>query len=167
MNKKLKIYLDTSVINFLFADDAPEFKKVTIDFFEHFIKTGYYDSYISPFVIEEINATRNEIKREILLSVIRDYPINILSNLPIDEIQAVSELYIAHKLIPQKNYMDAYHIATSILSNIDYLISWNFKHLANIKKENQIKIVNLSNNIIDELRIITPLELMDYGNSNF
>jgi hypothetical protein len=31
MNKKLKIYLDTSVINFLYADDAPDLKKITIE----------------------------------------------------------------------------------------------------------------------------------------
>ena len=32
--KKLKIYLDTSVINFLFADDSPEKQDITIEFFE-------------------------------------------------------------------------------------------------------------------------------------
>jgi hypothetical protein len=30
--KKLKIYLDTSIINFLFADDSPDFKRITGDF---------------------------------------------------------------------------------------------------------------------------------------
>jgi len=30
--KLLKIYSDTSVINLLFAEDAPDFKRVTIDF---------------------------------------------------------------------------------------------------------------------------------------
>ncbi len=34
--RKLKIYLDTSVINFLFADDVPEFKKITEDFFMNY-----------------------------------------------------------------------------------------------------------------------------------
>ena len=38
--KKLKIYLDTSVINFLFADDVPEFRKITEDFFENYVKKG-------------------------------------------------------------------------------------------------------------------------------
>jgi len=46
---KLKIYLDTSVINFLFADDAPEFKEITKDFFEKYITE--YDVYISDIVI--------------------------------------------------------------------------------------------------------------------
>jgi hypothetical protein len=35
--KKLRIYLDTSIVNFLFADDAPDFRRVTEDFFARVI----------------------------------------------------------------------------------------------------------------------------------
>lgn len=45
MDKKLKIYLDTSVINFIYAEDAPDFREVTINFFENFLDN--YDVYIS------------------------------------------------------------------------------------------------------------------------
>jgi hypothetical protein len=31
--KELPIYLNTSVVNFLFAEDAPDFRRVTEDFF--------------------------------------------------------------------------------------------------------------------------------------
>ncbi|MFH1051262.1 MAG: hypothetical protein V1779_10095 [bacterium] len=58
MERKLKIYLDTSVINFLFADDAPEKKEITIDFFENFVNMNFYQTFISAYVIEEINATK-------------------------------------------------------------------------------------------------------------
>jgi len=37
---QIKVYLDTSVINFFFADDAPDLKMATIDFFDNFIKTS-------------------------------------------------------------------------------------------------------------------------------
>ena len=40
--KKLKIYLDTSVLNFLLADDVPEFRKITEEFFEGYVKKGKY-----------------------------------------------------------------------------------------------------------------------------
>jgi hypothetical protein len=46
--KKTKIYLDTSVISFLFADDAPELKAVTEDFFQNYVRTAVYDVCISP-----------------------------------------------------------------------------------------------------------------------
>ena len=36
--KKLRIYLDTSVISFMFADDAPEKRDVTREFFERVVR---------------------------------------------------------------------------------------------------------------------------------
>ncbi|HLE87789.1 MAG TPA: hypothetical protein VI727_09015 [Candidatus Brocadiaceae bacterium] len=35
--RKLKIYLDTSVINFLLADDALEYKTVIEEFFNNYL----------------------------------------------------------------------------------------------------------------------------------
>ena len=78
MNNRIKIYLDTSVINFLFATDAPEKRDITIDFFDNFIRTGKYETFISEFVIAEIEDTKNEEKRTQLLNVIREYPIDFI-----------------------------------------------------------------------------------------
>jgi len=61
------VYLDTSAINFLFADDAPEKKEITLDFFENYVKTGIYRTYWSDFVVDEINQTNDENKRLLLL----------------------------------------------------------------------------------------------------
>jgi len=47
--RKLKLYLETSVWNFYFADDAPEKKEITLDFFNE-IKKGKFDIYISKIV---------------------------------------------------------------------------------------------------------------------
>jgi hypothetical protein len=51
--KKLKVYLDTSIINFLFADDAPDLKAATIDLFDNFINTAIYETYVSEYVLVE------------------------------------------------------------------------------------------------------------------
>lgn len=39
--KKLNIYLDTSVLNFLFADDAPQLKNITIEFLTSMLRTTF------------------------------------------------------------------------------------------------------------------------------
>ena len=57
----VSLYLDTSVINFLFADDAPEMKNITVDFFNNFISKGVYRTFISEFVLQEILQT-NDLK---------------------------------------------------------------------------------------------------------
>ena len=60
---KPTVYLDTSTINFLFADDAPEKQSITVDFFENFVKTKAYEVYVSDFVLDEINQTTEEAKQ--------------------------------------------------------------------------------------------------------
>jgi hypothetical protein len=47
--RKPKLYLETSVWNFLFADDAPEKKKATEKFFSE-VKAGKYEIFISETV---------------------------------------------------------------------------------------------------------------------
>jgi len=78
MNQRLKIYLDTSVPNFLFADDSPEKMEVTLDLFSNFIKNSIYRSFISPVVIAEIDETRDNVKRSKLLNIFKEYPFEVL-----------------------------------------------------------------------------------------
>jgi len=49
--KKPQLYLETSVWNFYFADDAPEKKEITHTFFKK-IKKGEYEIFVSDVVIE-------------------------------------------------------------------------------------------------------------------
>ncbi|MEK7846508.1 MAG: hypothetical protein AAB257_06050, partial [Nitrospinota bacterium] len=87
--RKLKLYLDTSVLNFLFADDVPEFKKITEEFFE-IVKIGKrFEVYISDVVINEITKTNDIKKRNSLLSIIEDYH---LIRLPNDKDVEISKL---------------------------------------------------------------------------
>lgn len=164
MSRRFKIYLDTSVINFLFADDAPELKVYTVDFFDNFIRTSIYETYISAFVIDEIQQTKDSRKKEALLNVVKDYSIELLPITNSSELEELAQQYISHGAIPPKKLYDAYHIACSVLHQIDYLVSWNFKHLANVNREKKVIAVNTENNYMYPLRIITPLELIDYGN---
>src|SRR5215210_1460089 len=99
MSLKYDIYLDTSVINFLLADDAPEKKAITIDFFDNFIKTEKYNTYISNFVIEEINNTSDEKKRNDLLQVLQSCPMQLLE-IENSEIEKLSSKYLEAGVIP-------------------------------------------------------------------
>ena len=166
MSNKIKIYLDTSVPNFLFADDAPEKRDITIDLFENFIKTGIYDTYISEVVLAEIADTENEEKRTRLLNSIKKYAITIIELTPQEQREAeeMAFKYIDAGIIPANKRADALHIAITLVRRLDFLVSWNYKHLANINKEKKIKILNLQNNYNHDFRIITPIELIDYGN---
>jgi predicted nucleic acid-binding protein len=161
---KSTIYLDTSVINFLFADDAPEKKEITVDFFENFVRLGLYDTFITEYVIAEINQTADDEQRNQLLKVIENYPIEILPVEKIEEIGMLAQNYLDNEIMPPKKLFDALHVAFCVVAKIDYLVSWNFKHLANINRERRILAKNYELGYIHPLRIITPTELTGYGN---
>lgn len=161
---KSTVYLDTSAINFLFADDAPEKKEITVDFFDNFVRLGIYDTYITEYVIAEINQTTDESEREKLLHVIEDYPIEILPVEKSQEVGALAQNYLDSGVMPPKKLFDALHVAFCVVHKIDYLVSWNFKHLANINRERRIVAKNYELGYIHPLRIITPTELTGHGN---
>lgn len=87
--KKLKIYLDTSVINFFFADDAPDYQSVTKTFFNECLDE--YEVFISKIVLAEISATPQPARRKLLRSAIETDKIRIIENDKQEEISALAE----------------------------------------------------------------------------
>ena len=164
MLPKPTVYLDTSVINFLYADDAPLMQASTVEFFDNFIKPGIYETFVSEFVVQEINNTINDYKRSQLLSVIEEYNLPFVEQFDSLEIARLANLYVQDKIIPASKHTDALHIAATVVNKIDYLVSWNYRHLANANRERKVLLVNLQNNYTHPLRIVTPLYLMDTNN---
>jgi hypothetical protein len=161
--KNLKVYLDTSIINFLRADDAPVYKNATEILFNDIIVPHRIDTYISRVLLEEIDATTNdEIKKELheLLNKYKEhFKILEADNEKIDEITFLAGEYIKEKIIPEKKISDALHVAYSTIFEMDILLSWNFKHLANINKEQKILIVNKIHGYNYPFRLANPLEV--------
>lgn len=160
---KPTIYLDTSVINFLYADDAPEKKEITVAFFEDFISASIYETFITEYVLDEINQTQDEYDRNRLLEAVENHPITVLPLKESSEVISLARIYLDSNILPPKKLFDALHIACTTISKIDYLVSWNFKHLANINRERRILDKNYEFGYMHPLRIITPIELIGYG----
>ena len=157
--------MDTSVPNFLFAEDSPEKREVTVDLFENFIKPSVYRAFISPVVLAEVEDTTDIDKRRKLIDVFEQYPIELLelTDNEENEIQELADKYVEARIIPERKIADALHIAICVIHNMDYLVSWNYKHLANVNREQRIRLLNWNLGYRVDLRIITPLELVDYG----
>ena len=163
---KPTVYLDTSVISFLYADDAPEKKEITVDFFDNFVKLSIYDAFITEYVVREILNTHDQADRNRLLNVIEDSPIRVLSidDFDEEEVKNLANEYLSSRILPSKNIYDALHVACTIVEKTDYLVSWNYRHLANINKERRLSEKNHKLGYSHPLRIVTPIELIGYGN---
>jgi len=157
--KKLRIYLDTSVINFLFAGDAPDFKKATVEFFQSYYNN--YELFISDVVIMEIDKDHDTEHRQKFISVIKDHPITVLGNDTAEDLQQLAQKYIKKGSIPKSKPDDALHVAYATIHEMDILLSWNFKHLANVNREIKIQAINSEEGYLYPLRLLSPLEVLD------
>lgn len=154
--RKPKLYLETSVWNFYYADDAPEKRDITREFFQN-VKEGLYEIYISPTVIEEVGKA-GENKKRLLIELIRKHQPQMIE---IDEESTdLSKKYLESGVIPIRKVEDAIHVAVSTVYEMDALISWNYRHLANLRKKELIQSVNLMEGYTKTLDIITPMEVI-------
>ena len=139
---KTKVYLDTSVISYLEQTDAPEQMKITRNVWES-LKSGKYDICISSVVIKDLSNCRNEEQKELLLSHLSEIKYRIVD---VNE-KAIefAEHIIDFGILKKKSFDDCQHIAAAIISNCDFIISWNFKHIVNVET-------------IKGLRVLTTME---------
>jgi len=59
------------------------------------------------------------------------------------EADALASAYLGQKVVPRDYEDDALHVAVCSVARIGYLVSWNFKHLANVRHEAGFNAVNL------------------------
>jgi len=150
--RKIKVYLDTSVISALFDKKNPERQFLTQQFFKN---VDAFDTYVSEVVLAEINKTRNIRLRTKLRKVAISFKILSVD----EESRKLAENYVKHGAIPSDYAEDAMHISIATVNRIDYLLSWNFKHIVKVKTRKIVNMVNISMGY-PELEIVTPGELL-------
>lgn len=156
--RKLKLYLDTSVWNFFFADDAPEKRDVTKEFFG-LVQQGQYEIFISEVVIKEINDAP-ESKRAKLGELVKSCPVVELE--VTEEADELAKSYMGKGIVPEKKEDDALHVAIATVAEMDALVTWNFQHLANLRKAELFYSASLEKGYFKKLEIVTPMEVSRY-----
>ena len=149
--KKLKIYIDTSVVSHIQADDVPEKMEKTLEFWKSIIK-GEYEAYISELVIAEFNNCP-EPKKANIEKMLQQAP---LLELEIDdEVTVLANRYMVEGLFPVKYRDDAIHIALASVYGCNVVVSWNFKHMVKIKTIIGVNGINKLMGYAD-IEIVTP-----------
>lgn len=82
-----------------------------------------------------------------------------------DEVAILAQQLVASGLIPNKAASDAIHIAVASVHRIDYLVTWNFKHIANPRTRERLrKTVHEAGFRLPVL--CSPDELLEYNEDN-
>lgn len=152
MKRKIKVYLDTSVVSALFDDSNPERKSLTEAFFD---QIGNFEAFISQITVVEIDRTPNtEVRRKMKDTISRFSALTLTV-----EVESIASEYIRQGAVPEGYPEDAYHIAVAATNDMDYLLSWNFKHVVRRKTRDIVRMVNTLNNL-RQIEIMTPGELL-------
>ena len=154
--EKLKVYLDTSVISHLMQEDVPEKMADTLKLWDMF-KDGKYDVYLSTVTLEEVSDCPEPTRSQLYnyLEQINYTPIEIT-----DDMSDIAQQIIDMGILTKKSYDDCQHIAAAVIYGCDCIISWNFKHIVNIKTIRGVRaITNLKG--YKYIEILNPSVLLE------
>ena len=140
--KKIRLYLDTSISSAYFDTSKPLRQLITQKWFEN--ESLSYEMYISVIAIEEIERIKNDVKKQNISELIVKYKMKILKLS--DKAKDLANEYMNKGAIPTSEPEDAYHIAIAVINEIDTLASWNFKHIVSINPIRKVHEINKNHN---------------------
>jgi predicted nucleic acid-binding protein len=145
---KLSLYIETSVIG-AYLDNGDAFRRdVTIRWWEH--ELSEYRVFSSLLVQRELERI-DEPHRSGYLNLIK--PLEQL-DIP-EEAVILAEGYIERGIFHRKYIADALHVALAAFHKIDYLVTWNFGHIANVRKQARLRMFNTAAGFFSPV-IVTP-----------
>ena len=152
-----KVYLETSVISYLTARVSrdlivPAHQQITQEWWDN--ERAHYDVFISELVMQE--AQKGDIdavkKRLLVLKTMKRLLIN-------EHAIQLAEQIIKKRILPAFAMDDILHIAIAAIHHMDYLLTWNCKHIANAQIQKTMKIL-IEQQGYESPVICTPEELV-------
>ena len=137
--EKKTVYIETSVVFYLTARPtgdllAAAWQKITVDWWD--MQRNRFDLYTSDVTVEEAGRGNPE-AGALRLGALSGIPI-----LPTTEaVVGLSKALLQGRALPAKALNDALHIAVSAVHGIDYLLTWNYRHLDNAETKPVIRSV--------------------------
>lgn len=155
---KETVYIETSVVSYLTGRPSRDMviaahQELTRQWWD--TRASGFEIVVSELVREESSGGDAEESRRRMAAI---------ENIPVlkatDSALALAERIVSQGLVPQESAADALHIAVAAANGMDYLLTWNCKHLANAAHRQKIEA------LVDEAGyacpvICTPEELME------
>ena len=152
-----RVYIETTIISYLTAWPSQKLvmaanQETTRSWWDD--ERQYFELFISEAVIQEASAGDPEAARRRMevLETIPELPVT-------DDARLLAQKLIEHTPLPAKASVDALHVATATVNGMDYLLTWNCRHIANATLRNSMAEICRAAGY--EMPIIcTPLELI-------
>jgi hypothetical protein len=135
----MRLYFDTSVLGALTDPGAERPTLVTRQLIRA-VLGGVHEAVISNVVQEELERAPAEVQH-----IIRSEVTEIEFELVIESVESVRlfEEYLAARIVPTRYRNDLRHVAVATVARVDALVSWNFRHLVNLRTRRAVHAVNV------------------------
>lgn len=150
------VYIETTILSYLVSRPSRDIivaarQELTRQWWDYSKPT--YDCVLSQIVLDEIEAgdpthAANRMDHASVLGVLA------VNQGCLD----LAQLYLDRGYVPKNEIRDALHIAVAVIWKVDYLLTWNCKHIANAHALRQLR--KFSENLGHEFpHVCTPDEL--------
>jgi hypothetical protein len=151
------VYIETSILGYLTARSTKNLilaanMEITKDWWE--FRRNAFILYSSEAVLDEVAQGDSEIAAQ-RLEILRDFPLLALNQ----AVQDLAAQFLARSSLPPKAKVDAIHIAAATIHGMDYLLTWNCKHIANAQIQGKLAEISLDFGYVLPI-LCTPNELM-------
>jgi len=152
-----RLYFDTSVFGGVYDE---EFEETSFLLFEK-VRLGLVKCVYSDLSVAELKNAPENVRTHF-----NTLPKENLEFVEVSEESFIlAEQYLLEKVVGKTSIDDCRHIATATIYKVDYLVSWNFKHIVNVFRIRGYNSVNLRNGYI-QLDIRSPKEFVNNENEN-
>lgn len=154
---KSKVYLETTIVSYLTATPSRDIvqaahQQITREWWE---RRTRFDLFVSQVVISEAELGDGDAAKR-RLAALKDIP-----QLDVDLAAAdLAERFVESRTLPQKAAVDALHIAVAVVNGMDYVLTWNCKHIANAAIRRRIEQTCRAAGLRPPI-ICTPEELLE------
>lgn len=134
----MKVYIETSVPNFLFSkQDSKEKQQITEKFFNEVLPK--HEAFVSDIYILEAEQAPPE-KAKQLKSIVETYHMKVLEMTK--DAEELAQQYQQKLSIPKRYFNDVLHIAIATVYNMDVIVSWNLTHIVKLRTMLAVEDVN-------------------------
>jgi hypothetical protein len=153
---KPTVYIESSVISYLASRPSRDVviagrQAISHEWWENHRQR--FEIRVSALVEEEISRG-DTVAAGRRIAWIEDIPSLAIS----DEAMALAELLVAQGAVPKGSEEDALHIGIAAAQGVDYLLTWNFKHINNAEMKSAITKVVESQGLVCP-QLCSPEEL--------
>lgn len=134
---KPRVYVETTIVSYLVARPSRDVvlkahQQLTHDWWTE--ERPRYDLCVSPLVVREASAGDARMAG-LRLSALHDVPLLEITS----DATELARTLIERGSLPSKAEADALHIALAAVHGVEFLLTWNCKHIANARMRPRIE----------------------------